>query len=149
MTIPVFLDYFPNNTIQLDAMENRPQIIMATVYLRSQNGQSLMQISEKPPRDLKPYLATSETVQTAIAELQKLGFTIEAQGVTLSISGSPELFEQVCDVEISLETIQTPIPDISRSRTLSIPRSSQPVMQIPELENVIEGLVLATPGVPF
>ena len=147
--IPGFLNYCSEVPAQEAIMNNRPQIIMATVYLRSQSGQSLMSLAGKPPKDLAPYLATPETRQTAISELEELGFTIEAQGVTLSISGPPELFEQVCNVEISMETIQSPTPDISQSRPFNIPRSSEPVMRIPELENVIEGLVLATPGVPF
>jgi hypothetical protein len=127
----------------------RPERVMATVYLRSQSGQSLMQAARQVPGDVKPYLATPETVQKAISELQERGFTIEAQGVTLSISGSTELFEQVCDVQISLEEVRDQTRGHLQPRTYFIPRSSKPVMQIQGLEDVIEGLVLATPGVPF
>lgn len=129
--------------------QSRPERVMATVYLRSQSGQSLMQAARQVPRDVKPYLATPETVQKAISELRKRGFTIEAQGVALSISGSTELFEQVCDVQISLEEVRDQTRGHLQPRTYFIPRSSKPVMQMQGLEDVIEGLVLATPGVPF
>ncbi len=95
------------------------------------------------------YLADPETVQEAVTELRQRGFTIEAQGVTLSISGPSELFERVCGVEILFEKTMEQEPGQAQSRTRLAYRSSRPVMQIKGLEGIIEGIVFTTQGVPF
>jgi hypothetical protein len=58
---------------------------MATVYFKSQHGRSFLREGKIAPLDPTPFLASSETTMKGIAELQRLGFKIEAQGVTLSI----------------------------------------------------------------
>jgi len=122
--------------------------IMATVYLRSKTGLSLLE-ERKNTIDPTFYLSSSETSQRAVLELKKRGFTIEAQGVTLSISGPPELFEKIFDVKISLEEIKSLNGTRPYPESWFVYRSSNPVMQIKELEDIIEGVVLAKPGAPF
>lgn len=131
-----------------DKKQSSQKKVMATVYLRSMSGRSLLQegiIGSDPT----PYRSSPVTTQRAILELEKRGFTIEAQGVTLSISGPPELFEKIFDVKISIEEIKRHEPGRTQPRSLFICRSSKPVMKIQELEDFIEGIVLAKPGVPF
>ena len=126
-----------------------PGVLMATVYLKSKTGRSLLQERKAIPTDPAPYLPSPETIQKAMTELQQRGFTIEAQGVTLSISGPPELFEAVCNVKVSFE--ETMVQEIgqTRPRTRLVHRNSQLVMKIQGLEDIIEGIIFAIPGVPF
>jgi hypothetical protein len=81
--------------------------------------------------------------------LQRLGFKIEAQGVTLSISGPPELFEQTCGVKISLEERMARYPGKGEPRKQLLYKSSQSVMHIRTLDDIVEGIVLSVPGIPF
>ena len=110
--------------------------MMATVYLKSRTGRSLLPEGRAAPVDPKPYWPAPETVERAIGELRRRGFTIEGQGATLSISGPQELFEQACGVKI------TRAADTGW-------RSSEPVMHIPGLEDLIDGIVPAVRGRPF
>lgn len=128
--------------------KDRPGIVMATVYLRSKTGRSLLQ-GQAVPGDVRPYQAAPETVHKAVAELERRGFKIEAQGVTLSISGPPQLFEQTFGTEISFEESTYHEPGQTQPRVRFVYRSSKPVMHIPGLEDIIEGIVLAAPGIPF
>jgi hypothetical protein len=129
--------------------QHRPEILMATVYLKSKTGRSLLQERKPMLADPAPYLPSSETIQKAITELQQRGFTIEAQGVTLSISGPPELFEAVCSVKVSFDETKVQEPGQIRPQTRLVYRSSQLVMKIHGLEDIIEGIIFAIPGVPF
>lgn len=131
-----------------DKNQSSQMKLMATVYLRSMSGRSLLQ-EGIAGTDPTPFISSPETIQRAISELKKCGFTIEAKGVTLSISGSPELFEKIFDVKISIEEIKRKGPGQIHPRSWFIYHSSKPVMKIQELEDFIEGIVLAKPGVPF
>jgi len=84
-----------------------------------------------------------------VAELERLGFKIEARGVTLSVSGPPELFEQMCGVKISLEERTVQEPRDVKPRTQLVFKSSQPVMHIQQLNDVIDGIVISIPGIPL
>jgi len=134
---------------QLDSMPDKPKILMATVYLKSQSGRSFLHEGKTAPIDPRPYLPSSETIKKAISELQRIGFKIEAQGVTLSISGPPDLFEQTCGVKISPEERMVHEPGKTKPTRQLLYKSSQPVMHIHDLDDIIEGIVLAIPGVPF
>ncbi len=107
---------------------------MATVYLKSHTGRSLLR--ERAPADPGPFLPGPETLEKAAREFQRLGFTIEGRGATLSISGPAELFEQTCGVQIT----ETPGEGW---------KSSQPVMHIAGLEDLVDGIVVAVRGIPF
>ncbi|MFX0183062.1 MAG: hypothetical protein ACFE95_08280 [Candidatus Hodarchaeota archaeon] len=128
--------------------QNEEKNVMATVYLKSTTGRSLLE-EDKAVIDPKPFLPSPETTQRAIAELKKRGFTIEAQGITLSVSGPPELFKKIFDVKITIEKIKSHDLEQTQPQTWLIYRSSKPIMQIAELEDIIEGIVLSTPGIPF
>jgi len=128
--------------------QNEQENVMATVYLKSTTGRSLLE-ENKAITDPKPFLPSPETIQRAIAELKKRGFTIEAQGITLSVSGPPELFKKLFDVKITIEKTKSHDLTKTQPQTLFVYRSSKPIMQIAELENIIEGIVLSTPGIPF
>jgi hypothetical protein len=122
---------------------------MATVYLKSQSGRSLLHEYKTAPIDPEPYLPSQETTKRAIAELQLLGFKIEARGITLSISGLPELFEQICDVKISLEERTVYEPGKKEPLKKFVFISSQPVMRIKGLNDIIDGIVISSQGIPF
>jgi hypothetical protein len=129
----------------------KSNIIMATVFLRSKTGRSLIKEDKAIHGDITPYIAAPETYEKAISEFKKLGFTIEAQGITLSISGPLKLFEKTFKVKIYLEKLDDQWPNQNRSsagnRTIYL--SSKPLMEIKELEDVVEGVSLAKPGVLF
>ena len=122
---------------------------MATVYLKSKSGRSFLKEGRFVPSDPKPYLPSGEIIEKAISGLQQLGFTIEAQGVTLSISGSPALFEKTFGVKISIEKKIVSQPNRPMPATQFIYTSSQPVMRLQQMDDIIEGVVIAVPGVPF
>lgn len=125
--------------------QQHPKTIMATVYLKSHSGRTLLDPSNPVTGNSSLYQATPETIQRAIVELQQRGFTIEAQGITLSISVSAELFERVFGVSIQTKSHQ----ELGQPAGLLIYRSTKPVMQIHGLEDLIEGVVLAVPAVPL
>jgi len=129
----------------------KSNIIMATVFLRSKTGRSLIKEGKAIQDDVTPYLAAPETYEKAINEFKKLGFTIEAKGITLSISGPLKLFEKTFKVKIYLEKLDDQWPSQNRSsagnRTIYL--SSKPLMKIKELEDVVEGVSLTKPGVLF
>lgn len=108
-------------------MAEKPKILMATVYIKSQSGRSLLREGKATPVDPRPYLPSSETIDKAVAKLQQLGFKIEAKGVTLSISGPPELFEQTCGVRYRLKTDwykSLENPNLERNLFLEAPNRS-------------------------
>lgn len=124
--------------------------LMATVYLRSESGRSLLDKGNMAvPVDPASYMPTPETIEKAITELERLGFIIETQGVTLSISGSADLFEQICGITISHEKRTLHEPGKSKPVVRSVYVSSQPVMRINKLNHIVEGMVFAAPGAPF
>jgi|WetSurMetagenome_2_1015567.scaffolds.fasta_scaffold00682_5 hypothetical protein len=120
---------------------------MATVYLKSQSGRSLLSENNTAPLDPGLYLPSPEIAGKAIAALQALGFRIEAQGITLSISGPPELFEKTCGVEISPG--EKTVYRHGKTELRKLIKSSQPVMHIQSLESLIEGIVISIPGIPL
>jgi hypothetical protein len=129
-------------------MKEKEPTMMATVYLRSQSGLSLLNEKSAAPLHPERYAPSPETVEQALHALQELGFRIEARGMTLSISGPVALFEEKCHVRISrMETTRNE-PGKGDERTNSL-KSDEPVMNIPDLDDVIEGIVIATPGIPF
>lgn len=128
--------------------ENKEKIIMGTVYLKSKSGESLIR-ADKPIKDSSKYLPSEETKGKAISELKKLGFTIEAIGTTISMSGSIKLFEKIFKVTISREKISVEDTISKIPQEYLIYKSSKPIMHISELEEIIEGVILATPAVLF
>ncbi len=114
---------------------------MATVYLRSARGGSLLSAAEKPILDPAPYLPAPGTLARTRAELERLGFRIEAEGAaTLSVSAPAALFERLCGVRISRAG-----KDADRRRYESTPA----VLRIAGLEDLVDGMVIATPGKPL
>jgi hypothetical protein len=120
---------------------------MASVYLKSKSGRSLLY--KALPTDPTPYLPSDDTMKSALEALEKLGFQIESQGVTLSISGTPDLFEKTCDVEIWLKKKMMRHPASGRTESLMIFESSQPVMHPRNLDDIIDGIIISTPAVPL
>ncbi len=103
------------------------EIRMATVYMRSATGNSL--VTGKPTAaTIQSFQPTPETVQHTKQALADLGFVIESEGVTLSISGPRSLFEKHC-------TIQN--------------LHGKEFLEIKKLERYIEGIEFAIPGAPF
>lgn len=125
----------------------KPEIkmVMATVILKSMTGRSFL-TDNVPVVNAKPYLPLKEVLEKAKQELKKRGFGIESEGVTLSISGPLELFEKTFKVQIwqEEEPRQPGSPD-----KVTVYRSSQKVMRIEGLEDVIEGVVLAGRAILF
>lgn len=129
--------------------EPEPHLVMATVYLKSRSGRSLLQADQGALTDPTSYMPDPVTVEKAVIELELLGFTIEGRGVTISISGPIELFEEVCNTRITVEKVPDNLALEIGSQIKHIYRSSEQVMQISELEEIIEGIALAAPGVAF
>jgi hypothetical protein len=103
------------------------ELRMATVYLRSVSGKSLLTDT--------PTAATIHTFRPApdiVAYVKQVltdrGFTIESEGITLSISGPQSLFEKH-------GTIQE--------------LHGKEFMKIKNLDRYIDGIEFAVPGAPF
>ena len=139
----------PKGCMQMDFVSDKPKILMATVYVKSRSGRSILHEGRDALNDHRPYLPSSEIMDKVAAELQQFGFKIEGKGVTLSISGPPELFEQCCGVQISLEEKTIYLPGEEKPGTKFIFKSSQPVMHIQKLHDFIDGIVVSTPGIPL
>ncbi|MFH1215245.1 MAG: hypothetical protein V1706_01955 [Pseudomonadota bacterium] len=70
-------------------------IRMATVYMHAPSGRSM--VTDAPSAaGVKSYQPLPETVEIVKKALVDLGFSIEAEGVSLSISGPPALFDKYC-----------------------------------------------------
>ncbi len=124
--------------------ETASDFVMATVYLRSAGGLSLLEAQSTALMDVEPYRPAEGSIARATGELKRRGFRVEAAGLTLSISGPRELFERECSV--TLTRVET---RLEGKRLVRFWRSSEPVMHIPALDNVIEGITLAVPAVPL
>jgi hypothetical protein len=118
-------------------------VVMATVYLRSATGRALLDAPSDRLTDAGPYRPAPGTVARAIDALTRRGFRVEAAGLTLSVSGSPALFERECGVTL---TRVEAAPEDGRGVTW---RSSSPVMHLAGLEDVIEGVTLAVSAAPL
>lgn len=71
------------------------EIRMATVYLHAPSGRSLL--TEHPTAaEITAFLPSLETLTHVKKTLANLGFSIEATGVSLSISGPVNLFKKHC-----------------------------------------------------
>lgn len=76
-------------------MNTSNALISAEVILKSKNGNSLA--ASEPPvtsSNIEKYRPTQITVDTAIKELKKLGFSVPQVGVTISIVGTVKQFEK-------------------------------------------------------
>ena len=124
--------------------ENASDFVMATVCLRSASGRSLLEAKSTEIMDAEPYRPAEGSIARATGELTRRGFKVEAVGLTISISGPRELFERECGV--TLTRVETPL---GGKRLVRSWRSSEPVMHIPALDDVIEGITLAVPAVPL
>ena len=118
--------------------------VMATVYLRSASGRSLLKAESTALTDVGPYRPADRSVARATSELARRGFRVEGVGLTLSISGPREVFERECGV--TLTRIET---RLEGKRLVPSWRSTEPVLHIPMLDDVIEGITLAIPSVLF
>ncbi len=121
-------------------MNEKNNIIMANVYLKSKSGHSLLN-STNPISNPEPYFASDETISKAIELLQEQGFKIEAKGLTLSISAPQAVFEKAFNVKISYKKAEKNMP-------VQI-TCSKDIMNIEGYEHIIEGVKLAVPGFPF
>lgn len=127
--MPEWYGSFHFYSMTTESIHNTPEseIRMATVYLRAATGKSL--VTGKPTAaSIQSFQPTPETVRHAKQALADLGFTIESEGVTLSISGPQSLFEKHCAIKI------LPVKNI---------------LEIKKLDRYIEGIEFAIPGVPF
>ncbi len=124
--------------------KKQTRVLMATVYLKSKTGQSL--IDERPITKVSPYLPTEKVRKKAKEELEKRGFRIEGEGVTLSVSGPVELFERTCNTTITQEEVPR---GPGSPEKVTVYKSSQKVMKIKGLEDLIEGIVIAGKAVLF
>jgi len=122
--------------------ETASDFVMATVYLRSAIGGSLLEAQSTVLMDVEPYRPAEGSIARATSELTRRGFRMEAVGLTLSISGPRELFERECSV--TLTRVET---RLEGKRQVQSWRSSEPVMHIPALDDVVEGITLAAPAV--
>jgi len=106
---------------------SEPETRMATVYLRSATGKSLL--TGKPTAaTIQAFQPAPETIVHVKLALTDMGFTIESEGVTLSISGPLSLFEEHCTVQ-SLY--------------------GKELLKIKNLDRYIDGIEFAIPGAPF
>lgn len=118
--------------------------VMATVHLRSASGRSLLEAESTALMDVEAYRPAEGSIARATRELTRRGFRVETVGLTLSISGPRELFERECSVTLTRAETRLEGKDLVRFW-----RSSEPVMHIPALDDVIEGITLAVPAVPL
>ncbi len=123
--------------------ETASDFVMATVRLRSASGRSLLEAEGEGCVDDEPYRPAEERIARATRELTRRGFRIEATGLTLSISGPRELFEREC--RAILTRVET---RLEGKHLVRFWRSSEPVMHIAALDDIIEGITLAAPAAP-
>lgn len=117
---------------------NEVKEISAEVILKSKSGRSLVgkdvAITAENIEDFAP---APETVARATRGLQRLDFTVVQSGITLTIMGSPQQFETVFKVEITVEK------DEETGNIIVHPEGEA---AIPEsLKDVVEGVVFPEP----
>lgn len=118
------------------------EFVMATVHLRPASGRSLLKSKSTALLDCEAYRPAEGSIARVAAQLTRRGFRVETVGLTLSISGPRTLFERECSV--TLRRVETRLEGKDRVRYW---QSSERVMHIPALDDLIEGITLAVPAV--
>jgi hypothetical protein len=112
--------------------------ISAEVILKSRSGRSLADADAVVTAEtLEEFAPAPETVIKATQCLKHLGFTVVHTGVTLTILGKKELFEDVFTIQLTLkEDEKTGSVIIHCNGDVSIPKS---------LKNVVKDVVFPEP----
>jgi hypothetical protein len=111
--------------------------ISAEVVLKAKSGKRLDRAGGITSRTVADYAASPETIARAKEILGRHGFSVDAIGPTLTISGPKELFEQVFQTQI-----RTTTDPHTQAKTVA---SHEPVT-IPEmLKGVIENIIFPEP----
>ncbi len=138
-----------NQNVRVKQMneENNP-LVSAIVFLKSQSGSTLANQSEPvTTQNIEKYRPYEDTVAAATKGLQDLGFNVSEANqtntrfITLTITGSVDLFEKVFKVRLSLE---------KRAPTLSsaggiVVRPDQKLSIPPSLTSVVDDVRFEEP----
>jgi hypothetical protein len=119
-------------------MSKNSEEISAEVILTSRSGRSLTDADAVVTAEtLEEFEPAPETIVKATACFQQLGFTVVHTGVTLTILGRKELFEDVFTVQLTLKKDEKTGSIIVHCKgDITIPKS---------LKNIVEDVVFPEP----
>lgn len=108
-------------------MKDNTTILFAEVVLLTPTGKSIL---DKPAttRNLKAMQPNKDALSIARTFFTKEGFSINGEGVTLSISGKKELFEKVFKCSIALKEVNK-VNYASATSTPIIPIAIKPIVK--------------------
>ncbi len=79
-------------------------LISVEVILKSKSGRSLASTDAAiTAENVDQFTPAADTIVKATRRFQELGFTVAESGVTLTVLGKPEQFEEVFRVKLTLE----------------------------------------------
>ena len=114
-------------------MNTNDTLISAELILKSKSGNTLSTSEPVTSNNIEKYRPTQTTIDTAIKELKKLGFSVPQVGVTISIVGTVKQFEKVFRINPRFIQAQN---KVKVNQDAVIPES---------LKNVVEKIVFPTP----
>jgi subtilase family serine protease len=114
-------------------MNKNDTLVSAELILKSKSGNTLATSEPVTSNNIEKYRPTQATIDTAIEELKKLGFSVPQVGLTISIVGTVKNFEKA--FRINPKFIQTR-DKVKANQDVVIPES---------LKNVVEKIVFPTP----
>lgn len=114
------------------------QVVSAEVILRSETGRSLARSDVAITAvNVEEFTPAVETIAKATSHFRKLGFKVDRGDLTLTLSGSPSLFEKVFKVRLALEEV-----DATESAPGGVIVSSNGELVVPEsLKDAVEEVV--------
>ncbi|MCP4991760.1 MAG: S8 family serine peptidase [Colwellia sp.] len=126
--------------------------ILAVVSPRSVGGLSIFDAEDSiTPETAQEFNSEESVIRSARNELQRLGFKIENEGpITISISGSPKLFQNVFGVKPHKEKVEMVegLPQVDYFA--ATPEETEKLLEPPQtLRPSIEGIVMAHPAELF
>jgi subtilase family serine protease len=130
---------------------NGREEIVAVVSPRSVGGTSLFETTDSITKDnVQEFYSEDSVIQAACNALRQRGFRIlQVSPTTISIAGSPDLFQNVFGVELQKRSKEV-LPGQEQEFFSVVGESAQQVLQAPaELSNLIEGVTIPTPPTFF
>ena len=122
-------------------MKRKDKLINASVYLFSRGGDSPLENFVPTASNIQKFKVDKATIDQVIVQLEKLGFTVNAVGFTISISATIKTFEEVFDIKI-----------FESSNEIKFSHNdgkNHPFFNHPSLMSYVAGINLQTDGTPF
>ena len=120
---------------------NQSLSISAEVILKSMSGKSLTNSNTSiTSENIKEFEPSKENIKIAIKALEKLGFEVFHNGLTITIVGDKSLYEQIFKSKLCIDVYKQNGMAVYTLKQLSIPNL---------LLNIVEDIIFIPPPIYF